>query len=51
MSVKQKHYEYIPYPLRYKETKEDNRKLLLTTAILSVSYFLFLGLIGIKLGW
>lgn len=51
MNVKQKQYEYIPYPLRYKEQKEDNKKLLLTGLLLSGSYVLFLALIGMRLGW
>ena len=44
---------YIPYPLRYKdkEQKEDNKKLLLTASIFSGGYFLFLMIIGLKMGW
>ena len=42
---------YIPYPLRYKEEKADNKKLLLTASIMSSVYLLFITVIGIKLGF
>lgn len=42
---------YIPYPLRYKEQEQENGKLLLTTVVLCSGYFLFLTIIGLKLGW
>lgn len=42
---------YIPYPLRYKEQKENNGKLLFATAVFCSGYFLFLTIIGLKLGW
>ena len=46
-----KENEYIPYPLRYKEQKQENGKLLLATAVFGSGYFLFLTIIGLKLGW
>jgi len=42
---------YIPYPLRYKEQKQENGKLLFATVVFCSGYFLFLTIIGLKLGW
>lgn len=42
---------YMPYPLRYKEQKQDNGKLLVTTIVFVSGYLLFIGIVGLKLGF